>query len=105
MELGWGQALLTLAVVLSLISGALLAVWCRHRSQGHAAPFTFPWPHGLLGRLSTHRGTYGSGRVGGGQAGAVADERSERLLPQGAQDSSAGGATALRNRPGGHSLV
>ena len=94
--LGAGQALVTLALIAAVISATLAAVYLRHRSQGVGAPLSLPsfqWP-------SLRRGprTHGSGQAGGG----AADERSERLLAGGAEDSA---AQALRNRPGGHSLL
>ena len=102
--LGWGQALLTLAVVLSVVALVLGAVWYRHRAAagGDAAPFSFNFSMPSLPSFARRGRTHGSGVVGGAAAGGGGDERSERLL--GANDDSAG-QSALRNRPGGHSLI
>jgi cytochrome c oxidase assembly factor CtaG len=94
LQLSGGQAALTLAVVSLIIFGALLTVWLRHRRSaagGEAADaplFNFSLPSF---RRSAAR-TGGSGVVGSGR---------ERLL--GADAASE--PNALRNRPGGHSLL
>ena len=100
LQLGWGQALLTLGLVVFVIGLVMGLVWYRHRAQGEGAPFSFNLPS--LSLPSFRRGrTFGGGAVGGGAADG--DGRSERLLGGAAADDSS--ASALRNRPGGHSLL
>ena len=87
-DIGVGQAFITLAIILVVVGAVMGAVWYRHRQRDGAAPFSFSLPS--FGRSRTH----GSGAVGGGA-------NNERLLGGPASDD--GGL--LRNRPGGHSLV
>jgi hypothetical protein len=97
-SLGVGQALVTLALVLAIISAAMGFVYYRHRREGVEAPFNFSFSSILPSRRGR---THGSGVVGGGGG----DERNERLLGAGGANDSNASDYALRNRPGGHSLI